>query len=321
MSHNTDTTYSVFFSVTDSQFEQLYTAMFSLLRNNAQAKVHFYIISHDFSDANKDRLVRLLNLFEHAGISHIAPDRENFHNMSLANKSATLGTYCKYMLAEIAPHLDKALYLDTDVVIDGSLLVLWDTVLGDCYFAGVKDSSVEDSGHKKKIALAKKALYVNDSVLLFNLRKMREDHMGERLLALAREPSEHLLYTDQDILNIACQGRIHEVSEIYNFSYENALDRETNDEKPIIIRYNDPHKPWNLGCSHPLRNKWIQYYAASPFANLEKVIEWLTPIPFSVKKKYYIFGIRVLEVLDYISFKKWILLGFIRVTCKVRDLY
>lgn len=300
--------------------EQLYVSMVSLLKNNPQAFVHFYIVSSDFSERSKKAISTLPLLYENADIHYLTPDINLFQDMPITLKHISVETYFRYLLAEMAPELEKALYLDADVVVDGDLAALWDMDLRDCYFAGAEDYYIKHIGYKKKIGLSEDNLYVNAGVLLLNLRKMREEKLGDHLLAISKKLAGKILYQDQDVLNIVCQGRIAEFDMTYNYTSFNAYKHLLKGQSPRIIHFcGGLSKPWNKDCNHPLRHKYLQYYLTAPFSKIGTVVEQLAPARRPQRRKYYLFGIPVAWVRDYITHQDRYLFG-IKIRSKMRYL-
>lgn len=114
---------------------------------------------------------------------------------------------------KIFPHLDKVLYLDSDTAVQIDLLELFNTDITKYACAGVHDVAPDHiAGDKNGKTLRefkqkhlKSNLYINSGVLLLNLTYLR-DHLDELLSV-----DIPLKYPDQDILNVAWDGKILEL--------------------------------------------------------------------------------------------------------------
>ena len=95
-----------------------------------------------------------------------------------------------------------------------------------------------------------------------NLSQLRQDGMGEKILALMRNPPFRLIWNDQDVMNLACAGKVGFLSYRYcsipfwrsvleKVDYIDA--RYPDDElreamfRPKIVHYAST-KPWNGAC-------------------------------------------------------------------------
>ena len=313
MKDNYSDTIEIAFAINDSYVTPLCTVIFSILKNNANQTINFYICGKEFSKDSRQRLDKICALNPHASIRYIEINDNLFDGINLSIKHISIETYFRFLLAELLPDLDKVLYMDADIVVDGSLSALWNIDMKDNLLAGVRDEYIEsvNVNHKKKIGLTENSLYVNAGILLMNLRLLRTEFPDKKLLEMTRKLENIISYQDQDILNIACRGRILELKPAWNMTYDSAI--ASNDDIPVIIHYNGPDKPWNRACCHPHRMTYIKYYVGTPDANIEDVIEWLKPVPN--RWKYSILGIPVLKVHEKIikksKTKKYWLFGFI----------
>ena len=108
---------------------------------------------------------------------------------------------------------------------------------------------------------------------------MREDHITEKLLENTVKYAETIKYQDQDILNITCKGKIHLISERYNFTSDNV---KSSDKKhiaslnPAVIHYTGAKKPWNYGCKNQLKNLYFKYLKLTAFRNFKYLFIWET---------------------------------------------
>lgn len=119
----------------------------------------------------------------------------------------------------IFPDLDKMLYIDSDTLIIDDLTNLYKTNLGDYALGAIRDIApveIPDNPNGKYVRefiqkYLKHNLYVNSGVLLLNIPKMAE---YESVLLNTNIP---LKYPDQDIINVALDGKIKELHLRYNF--------------------------------------------------------------------------------------------------------
>lgn len=110
----------------------------------------------------------------------------------------------RIVLTKILPNEDKVLYLDIDTIVNDDISELWDIDISNYYAAGVRDTP----------DLNKNGLYVNAGVMLFNLKKMREDHIDDKWLEIAHGPKRR--FALQDPMNEALRGKIYELPTQYN---------------------------------------------------------------------------------------------------------
>lgn len=250
---------NIFFAVNDGYAEQLCVCLVSILENNQTEDIHFHILSNDFSKKSKKKVQNLKKKYKNWDISYLTPDKKLFENLKLNIEHITIETYFRYIIANLEPQLEKCLYLDADLIVNGSLKDLWNTALEDCYCAGVKDLFIERSGHKKNIHFNENDLYINAGVLLLNLTKIRQEKMVQKLFDNTISLFDKISYQDQDIINITFKGHLKELDTIYNFTAENVKREKRKSKKAVVIHYTGKRKPWHKDCRNKLAFLWLKY--------------------------------------------------------------
>lgn len=153
--------------------------------------------------------------------------------------------------------------MDVDIIVNGSLNQLWDINIDGYYFAAVKDLWIENKKYKTSIGFLDSDLYVNAGVLLMNLKKMRADKVSTKFFTMAIDLADVIKFQDQDILNIACKGKIREIDCIYNFASYNVVHmKKIVGKSAVIIHYTGEDKPWEKNSRHPARRTFLQYARA-----------------------------------------------------------
>ena len=206
---------AVAYSITANFAEHLEVALFSLLQHNKVRDLYVIIEGggpvENISRLAKDRGVRRvhwLNL-EKLLESGLDPDCPN------RNPVCTPATLGRLFLAEFTAE-KKILYLDTDTIVKGSLLPVWNTDLEGIALAGVIDKgAIELLGdYTKTISYGGIPGYLNAGVLLMNLELFRALHLDKEALRLLNR--NRYQFADQDVLNIACKGRTRAIENTYN---------------------------------------------------------------------------------------------------------
>ena len=174
----------------------------------------------------------------------------------------------KFEIPNALPEYNKAIYLDSDVIINSDLTELFNIDTGKNYAGVVKDLYSYISEHDN-IRLNKE-IYFNTGVLLLNLKKMREDNIPQKLFD-EKKVNLYAKYMDQDIFNIVMGDNIKLLSPAYNFMLRNKKDldlfsdiySEQVPSRPAIIHCT-PSKPWLDNASIHFK-LWYKYYKKSPY--------------------------------------------------------
>lgn len=126
-------------------------------------------------------------------------------------------TYFRLLVPWLLPAYERALYLDSDVVVRPGWGDIFETDLEGYLIAGIPDiwgnwecyeeHSKLSAYRRDELGLKDPTAYFNAGVTLFNLKLMRETFREGELIELAtsREWKKH----DQDVLNYICKGKTH----------------------------------------------------------------------------------------------------------------
>ena len=144
----------------------------------------------------------------------------------------TVAVYARLLIPYMLLDAKRAIYLDADTVVTGSLSELWQTDMQGCPVAGVRDAV-----HPKRGPIRD---YINAGVLLMDLVQWREGKISEWCIAYAVKVRPEML--DQDAINATCRGHIHIVPGKWNFLIGDNVRFPPED--PRIVHYTGPEKPW-----------------------------------------------------------------------------
>lgn len=180
-------------------------------------------------------------------------------------------------LPQLLPHLDKILYVDGDIIVMDNLMELFRTDMDRHYIAAAKDTlPVYHADYIRQLGIISAHEYFNTGVTLLNLKELRTINLQEVLSAFAQAHYTHTVYPDQDALNYICQGKMLYIHPRYNMNYAVEKDvagqvwgkrqfREAK-QKPAIVHFIGPIKPWSALSVHPWRRAWWASLAKTPFA-------------------------------------------------------
>lgn len=190
--------------------------------------------------------------------------------------------WLRFLLPEVLPGADRALYLDADTFGASSVAPLFDLDLGGRPLGAVANV-VEPRAQKHLRALGFDPAggFLNSGVLLLDLARMRDEDGTGHLLATVRQHRERLLWPDQDALNLAFRDRwlsLHPRWNAQNSMWDwrelaaEALDAAELEEAirdPGIVHFEGPSlcKPWHYLCHHPWRGAWWDTLRRTPWAD------------------------------------------------------
>lgn len=250
---------NLFFSINESYYKQLAVTITSILENDRSSSFHFFVLNSGLSYEVKAYLEKLKLRYKNFDIEYPTVSDSLFNALKLNIDYISKETYFRYVIADLFPGMNKALYLDADIAVVGSLVSFYHTDIQDYYCAAVKDFYIESLKYKSKIGFQDDDLYVNAGVLLLNLEKMRQDNISEKFFSNTEKFAASIKYQDQDIINLTLKGKIKEIDSIYNFAVHNIRKDVKKRKSAIILHYTGAQKPWDEECKNKLKYIWEKY--------------------------------------------------------------
>lgn len=182
--------------------------------------------------------------------------------------------------------VERVLYLDCDIVINGSLENFFCVQFDGQWIAGVRDTLYGGST-KTKVGLLTTDEYLNAGVLLMNLAAWRDNNVTQRCLDFLLAHGGKVVHHDQGIINGVCNQHKLVVPPKFNvttsyFSHPYSLlkkhntpfygQQEVNEaiDAPAIIHFTEGfyNRPWIDNSLHPLRNVYIHFHQLTQWADV-----------------------------------------------------
>lgn len=254
----------------------------SIRANSNDDQNYDLIIMHrDISMGSQDRLKKQLE--DHQNITlrflDIRRYEKPFKKLFLRGHFA-LETYFRLLMPQILADYDKAVYIDSDLVVNADIAELYATDVDGYLLAAAKDADTAGlyngfEPNKKKymdtiLKIKKPYEYFQAGVIVFNLAEFRKTYTTAEMLKFAASYEWELL--DQDVLNYLAQGRVKFVDMAWNvmvdwrgirlsqiialapkYLHDEHMEARKN---PKIIHYAGPDKPWHQPWSDMAEEFW-----------------------------------------------------------------
>lgn len=261
------------FCINEAYAIHISTLMASILANTPTRPLTFHIVSSDLTPETEERLRQQAQVQHAQVVLHKVGNAVHKIITALPSSSAHISNdvYNRYLLADLLPQLDRVLYMDGDIVVQGDLTPLWKTPLEGLCCAGVEDRYINRIGHKEALGLRPEEPYLNGGVLLINLRYWREHQLGEALIRLTQTKGNALPYKDQDALSLLARGHLCRVDERFNFALDNVLFAPSQlVYSAVVLHYTGAEKPWTSIFSgiHPLGWRYQHYLRETPYRHV-----------------------------------------------------
>ena len=178
--------------------------------------------------------------------------------------------FYRLFITDILPHdIEKALYLDCDIIIEDRLNTLWSIDINDYAVGAIPDFENDNVQITNRLGYDLENGYFNSGVLLINLKYWRENQMAYHFASYIERHFNELIFHDQDVLNYFFYKQKKVLNIKYNFQ-TTFLFKKRNISKryfaqideafahPCIIHYTED-KPWYLNTNNPMRAYFDKY--------------------------------------------------------------
>lgn len=175
-------------------------------------------------------------------------------------------------------HVSRVLYIDCDIIVDGSLSELFDADWSGVAIGTIPDMCTEWQEYYDRLQYDKTLGYFNAGSVLINLAYWREHGVGQECLDFLGAHYVCIFNNDQDVLNYVLRERKHNLSVTYNYqiqmrmpyfyeTFGESLKEDVNNTvNPLIIHYAAELKPWMTQYySYPYNDVWHKYKKKSPW--------------------------------------------------------
>ncbi|MBO4366436.1 MAG: glycosyltransferase family 8 protein, partial [Clostridia bacterium] len=238
----------VFFACDDA-FAKFTAVSLASIRKNASPDCCYrvHILHSDLSERSRKILRELENdcftvRFEDV-TGYLATLAERFPLRDYYSKT----TYYRLFIPDMFPEYRKAVYIDSDTVVQGDISKLYETELTDAdYLAACREQVMVQSdvfgNYVEKALGISRYNYFNAGVLLLNCTVFRELRMLERFSELLN------LYTfavtqDEDYLNVLCKDHVRWLDPRWNTEIYGKLPCPVGDAS--ILHFVMTNKPWH----------------------------------------------------------------------------
>lgn len=265
--------------ITDSRYTPpTSTSMYSAIKTKCDTTIYnFYIIAENITKQDENMLRSLEKLAPQTVRVKIIPQQEldiPYENMQRFMQYK-VGMH-KIYLPQTLKDVDKVIYMDGDTIVLKDLRELYDIDVSQVYAAVAKDGIFyRFPKEMAEIGLDKRGFYFNSGVMLYNLKKQREDNIVEELETYIKTHED--FFGDQDVLNVVFGNKLKLMSYRYNcistffeeddlnflskYFGENLPSQTFNIyENSTIIHYAGD-KPWQENYRPEfLKELWFRFY-------------------------------------------------------------
>lgn len=237
----------------DQNLEDMIPVVLQSLVDHTKREINAHVMTRGLGDAFRARMGKL---FPEINFTFYNFDDVHYGDDIALLSHISVSTMDRLFLPEMLKDLDKVLYLDIDILIQGDVGELYDLNLGENVFAGKRTRLKTWANMIRPITRAtlhfdpekawdiRKRLHdkadltsrtFNAGILVLNLKLMRAENFTVEHMYLV----EQCRMNDQDVFNIYSRDRVLEIDSEWNH-----VPSQDFNANPKIIHWAGPAKPW-----------------------------------------------------------------------------
>jgi len=236
----------VFFASDKNYVPYLTIAIKSLVNfSSPRNQYNIYILTNDVKEEDITEIRALERNNVDIRIIDVNEKIEDIKHKVALRDYYSVSIYFRLFIPTMFPQYDKAIYLDSDIVLNADIAKMFKVDIGNNYLGAVLDEVVYSS--EDFVYYAREALdltekqYFNSGVLIMNLKKFRENDIENNFYEWINNDTLTAVAPDQDYLNCVCKNSVKYLHPGWN---KMPMGREFADNELFLIHYNMFMKPW-----------------------------------------------------------------------------
>lgn len=261
---------NVMFVADDRYAQHLGVTLLSVLETAREpSDFHFHVLDGGIREENREKLASIARTHR-ASLEFVAVPVEAFSSFPISDHISH-ATYYRIMGPQLlSPDVQRALYMDCDVVVLGPIDDLWDLEMGGTVVAAAQEFSTFE--RHESLEMPAGAPYFNAGILLVDCPKWREEDVTRKAMEFISRNPDKVLFWDQDALNHVLAGRWKELDPVWNlqalayiFPELDGLRRKV-EPGCRIMHFSSPSKPWEYVNEHPRKSEYYRVLRRTPWA-------------------------------------------------------
>ena len=221
--------------------------------------------------------------------------------------------YCMRLCIGELLDCDRVIYLDTDILVCGSLDDLYDLNIGNNIIAAVPDIEINEIVKGANNSLINTGMtnvsmsdycketlgltndYFNSGVMLVNLQEWRNFKVKQKCNEFMNA-NILLIFCDQDALNYVLRDKVYFIDYKWNYyaSSNELIKLDDPNYSPKIVHFSGPSKPWSpLGDNNRFNIDYWKFALSTSFGDhlldkyFTRVSNEITGLEYQISAKSY----------------------------------
>ena len=243
----------IFYACDDNFVKYTIVSLHSMMRHaSSDFSYHVYILHTGISEPMQKKVLELSNEDFEISFEDVTEYLQSIADKLPIRDYYSKTTYYRLFIAEMFPDYDKAIYIDSDTVVQGNISELYRTDLRDAYLGACHEQAmvqVDEYGtYAEKVVGVSRYNFFNAGMLLINCEQFRLHFVLDKFIQYLHT-YDFVVTQDEDYLNLICKDHVYWLDQRWNTEIFGEIAYPIEEAK--ILHYIMTSKPWHYkDCRH-----------------------------------------------------------------------
>jgi lipopolysaccharide biosynthesis glycosyltransferase len=243
----------IFYACDDAFVKYTIVSLRSIIANASKDyQYHVYVLHTGITNGMMQRLYALADDHFTVSFEDVTGYMQSISDKLPIRDYYSKTTYYRLFIAEMFPEYKKAIYIDSDTVVQGDISKLYHTDIGDSYLGACHEQvmvQVDEYGtYVEKVIGISRHNFFNAGVLLINCEQFRLHAVLDKFIEYLHI-YDFVVTQDEDYLNLICKDHVYWLDQRWNTEIFGEIPYPI--EEAYVLHYIMTSKPWHYAdCRH-----------------------------------------------------------------------
>ncbi len=243
----------IFYACDNNFAKYTIVSLHSMIKNaDPKKRYHIHILHTDIRPDTMKTVMALSNESFTITFDDVTEYLESISDKFPLRDYYSKTTYYRLFISEMFPEYDKAIYMDSDTVIQGDISQLYSIDIKDAYVGACHEQAmvqVDEYGtYVEKVIGVSRYNFFNAGIMLINCHRFRLHFVLDKFISYLHTYN-FVVTQDEDYLNLICKDHVYWLDQRWNTEIFGEIPYPI--EEAFILHYIMTNKPWHYeDCHH-----------------------------------------------------------------------
>ena len=239
----------IFYACDDAFVKYTVVSLSSIIKNaSTEYDYKVYVLNTSIGNEMREKLSNLANENFEINFTDVSDYLESVTKDLPIRHYYSKTTYYRFFIAEMFTEYDKAIYIDSDTIVQGDISKLYNTDIGDCYVGACHEQAMAQvdvyGTYCEKVVGVSRYNFFNAGVMLINCQQFRDKQVLKKFLKHLWEYN-FIVTQDEDYLNLICKDQVFWLDQRWNTELPENFKYNYDVSSAYILHYIMVNKPWH----------------------------------------------------------------------------